>query len=135
MLQRSSGADQDAASASPRLRGGSIGGAVQILRFLLVLSVVGPVLVLACAAWLDWRETYNQAFQQGARTVQILREHALKVFEAHEVMIDQIEERIANMDWPAVRASEDVQRYLARLTRRQHLVTSIVLVGPDGKAA
>ena len=29
-----------------------------------------------------------------------------------------------------------MQRYLARLTRRQHLVTSIVIwVSPDGKAA
>ena len=135
MLQRTSSADPEAASAGPRLHRGPIGGAIGILRLLMVLSVIGPAVVLACAAWLDWRETYNQALQQGARTGQILREHALKVFEAHEVIIDQIEERIRNMDWTAVRASEDVQRYLARLTRRQHLVTSIVLVGPDGKAA
>jgi two-component system NtrC family sensor kinase len=135
MLQRNPNADPNAASSGLHLRGGSIGGAVQILRLLLVLSVVGPAVVLGCAAWLDWRETYSQALQQGARTGQILREHALKVFEAHEVIIDQIEERIRSMDWAAVRQSEDVQRYLARLTRRQHLVTSIVLVGPDGKAA
>ena len=135
MLQRSSSVDPNASSAGLHLRGGSIGGVIRILRLLLVLSVVGPAVVLACAAWLDWRETYNQALQQGARTGQILREHALKVFEAHEVILDQIEERIRNMDWAAVRQSEDVQRFLARLTRRQHLVTSIVLVAADGKAA
>ena len=135
MLQRTSNADPGAAPSGLRLHGGRIGGAIGILRLLLVLSVVGPAVVLACAAWLDWRETYNQALQSGARTAQILREHALKVFEAHELIIDQIEERIRNMDWAAVRGSDDVQRYLARLTRRQHLVTSIVLVSPDGKAA
>ena len=135
MLQRTISADPGAASPGLHLHGRSIGGAVRFLQLLLVLSVVGPAVVLACAGWLGWRDTYNQAVQQGARTAQILREHALKVFEAHEVIVDQIEERISNMDWAAVRQSEEVQRYLARLTRRQHLVTSIVLVGPDGKAA
>jgi two-component system NtrC family sensor kinase len=135
MLQRSLSADSNAKSASLRLYGGSIGGAVRILHWLLVLSVVVPTVVLACAAWFGWREIYNEAIQQGARTAQILREHALKVFEAHEVIIDQIEELIRDMDWTAVRESEDVQRYLARLTRRQHLVTSIVLISPDGRSA
>jgi hypothetical protein len=38
-----------------RLHGGRIGGAIGILRLLLVLSALGPAVVLACAAWLDWR--------------------------------------------------------------------------------
>ena len=135
MLQRNSGTDPNADATDLHLLGGSAGGAIRILQWLLVVSLVGPVVVLACAAWFDWRETYNQALQQGARTAQILREHALKVFEAHEVIIDQIEERIRDMDWDAVRASEDVARYLARLSRRQHLVTSIIVMGPDGMAA
>jgi two-component system NtrC family sensor kinase len=67
--------------------------------------------------------------------VQILREHALKVFEAHEFAIDQIEERLQGFDWPAIHASRELQAYLARLVRRQNLVTSIVLIGPDGKVA
>jgi two-component system, NtrC family, sensor kinase len=135
MLQRTSGVDPNAASAGLHLYGGSIGGAIRFLKLLLVLSVVGPAVVLAGAGWLGWRDTYIQATQQGARTAQILREHALKVFEAHDVIVDQIEERISNMDWAEVRQSEDVQRYILRLTRRQHLVTSIVLIGPDGQAA
>jgi two-component system NtrC family sensor kinase len=135
MLQRSSGTGPNADATDLHLLGGSAGGAIRILQWLLVVSLVGPVVVLACAAWFEWRETYNQALQQGARTAQILREHALKVFEAHEVIIDQIEERIRDMDWDAVRASEDVARYLGRLSRRQHLVTSIIVMGPDGMAA
>jgi two-component system NtrC family sensor kinase len=135
MLQRNSGTDPNTGAADLHLLGRSAGGAIRILQWLLALSLVGPVVVLACAAWFDWRETYSQALQQGARTAQILREHALKVFEAHEVILDQIEERIRGMDWHAVRASEDVSGYLARLSRRQHLVTSIIVMGPDGKAA
>ena len=100
MLQRTSNADPDTAPTGCACTADRIGGAIGILKLLLVLSVVGPAVVLACAAWLDWRETYNQALQQGARTAQILREHALKVFEAHELIIDQIEERIRNMDGP-----------------------------------
>ena len=65
--------------------------------------------MFAYVAWYDWRVVHDQALQEAARTVQILREHALKVFEAHEFAIDQIEERIRNIDWAAIRSSGDLQ--------------------------
>ena len=117
------------------MRGRSIGAAVRLLHVLLVVSVVVPVLAFGFAAWFDWREIGKESLQTSARTVQILREHALKVFESHEFAIDQIEERIAGMDWPAIRASQELQQYLARLARRQHVLTGIALIDPDGKAA
>jgi two-component system NtrC family sensor kinase len=116
-------------------RGRSIGGAIRLLHVLLVASVIVPAATFAFAAWYDWRSIHDQSLREAARTVQILREHALKVFEAHEFAIDQIDERIEGLDWPAIRASEGVQQYLARIAQRQHLVTSIVLVAPDGKVA
>jgi two-component system NtrC family sensor kinase len=120
------------ASATNR-RGRSIGGAVRLLHVLLVASVIVPAAAFAFAAWYGWREIHDQALHQSARIVQVLREHALKIFEAHEFVIDEVEERIKGMDWAAIRASEDVHHYIARLARRQHLVTSVVLVAPDGK--
>ena len=59
MLQRISGVDPNAASAGLHLYGGSIGGAIRFLKLLLVLSVVGPAVVLAGAGWLGWRDTYT----------------------------------------------------------------------------
>ncbi|HWL31536.1 MAG TPA: ATP-binding protein [Xanthobacteraceae bacterium] len=118
-----------------RLQGRSIGSAIRWLRLLLALSVVGPAAIFAFASWYDWRQTYDRSVLQASRTVQILREHALKVFEANEFAIDQVEERIAGMDWSEIRGSNDLHRYLARLVQRQRSVSSILLVAPDGKAA
>jgi two-component system NtrC family sensor kinase len=117
------------------LQGRSIGGAIRLLHVLLVLSIVGPLTIFAFASWYDWRETYDRSILQASRTVQILREHALKVFEANEFAIDQVGDRIQGLDWPAIRRSEDVHRYLARLARHQRSVSSILLIAPDGKAA
>jgi two-component system NtrC family sensor kinase len=113
----------------------SIGGAIRLLHVLLVAAIVVPAIMFAYVAWYDWRVVHDQALQEAARTVQILREHALKVFEAHEFAIDQIEERIHNLDWAGIRSSRELQAYLARLADRRSLVTSILLVGPDGKTA
>jgi two-component system NtrC family sensor kinase len=114
-------------------RGRSIGGAVRLLHVLLVASVIVPAAAFAYAAWWGWRDIHDQALQQSSRIVQVLREHALKIFEAHEFVIDEVDERIKGMDWSAIRASQDVHNFIARLAKRQHLVTSVVLVAPDGK--
>jgi two-component system NtrC family sensor kinase len=111
----------------------SSGGATRLLHLLMVASIIVPAAGFVFAAWFDWRETRIQAVQQAERTVQILREHALKVIEAHELIIDEVEDRLKGLDWPAIRASVDVHNHIARLARRQHLVTSIVLIGPDGR--
>jgi two-component system NtrC family sensor kinase len=113
----------------------SVGSAIRLLHVLLVASIVVPAAMLAYIAWYDWRVVHDQAMQEARRTVLILREHALKVFEAHEFAIDQIEERIRGLDWATIRSSRDLQAYLARLASRRSLVTSILLVGPDGKTA
>jgi two-component system, NtrC family, sensor kinase len=124
-----------AEASGPEVRQLSTGGAVRLLHVLLVASVIVPVAAFVVAAWFDWQELRGQAVQQSGRTVQILREHALKVFEAHEFVIDQIDERVRGMSWSEIRESREVQSYIERLAQRQNLVTSIVLVAPDGKVA
>src|SRR5262245_44774843 len=105
----------DASTRSPALGGRPIGAAVRLLHILLAVSIWVPVCASGFAAWFDWREIREEAMQNSTRTVQILREHALKVFESHEFAIDQIEERITGLDWPAIRSSQELQQYLARL--------------------
>ena len=129
----SSGPQAAPPAAAPDLGRLSIGGAIRLLHVLLAAAIVVPAVMFAYVAWYDWRVVHDQALQEAARTVQILREHALKVLEAHEFAIDQIEEHIQNLDWAAIRSSRELQAYLGRLANRRSLVTSILLVGPDGK--
>lgn len=42
-----------------------------------------------------------------ARTVQILEEHALRVFEAQQLIIDQTDQYLEGMDWRDIRTSAE----------------------------
>lgn len=116
-------------------RGESIGGAIRLLQLLIVASVIVPATVFAAAAWYAWRDIRIQAIEQAMRTAQILREHALKVFETHEFALDQIEERVKGLDWDTIRTSEELHRELVRIADRHQQVTSAYVVDPDGRLA
>jgi two-component system NtrC family sensor kinase len=135
-----SGTNPTVAAAAPgappfNLRGRSIGGAIRLLKLLIVASVVVPAAVFVGAAWYDWREVRHQATGQALRTAEILREHALKVFETHEFAIDQVDDHVRGLDWQTIRTSEKVHRYLAQIAKRHQQVNSIYLVAPDGRLA
>jgi two-component system NtrC family sensor kinase len=122
----------DPADGSQRAPGG---GTIRLLHILLIAAVIVPLAVFAGASWFDWSEVRSQATLQATRTAQILREHAIKVFESHEFALDLIDDRIRGLDWAAIRDSSEVQQFLARIVSRQYLVNSIALVAPDGQVA
>jgi two-component system NtrC family sensor kinase len=124
-----------AAPAALIARDESLGSTIGLLRLLIVASVIVPSIVFVAASWHSWRDIGNQAIEQASRTAQILREHALKVFETHEFALDQIEERAQGYSWDAMRASEDLHRALVKIADRHEQVRSAYVVGPDGRLA
>jgi len=116
-------------------RGESIGGAIRLLKILLVASVIVPIAVFAAASWYAWLDIRSQAIEQASRTAQILREHALKVFETHELALDEIADRIRGLSWEAIEASKDLHEAFVRTTDRHDQVTSAFVVSPKGFVA
>jgi PAS domain S-box-containing protein len=81
----------------------------------------------------------EQVLQDGeraiARTIKILEEHALRVFEAQQLIIDQTDQYLGNMTWSEIRASEEVHLFLQRTAAASPHVDGLWLVPPDGRTA
>src|SRR5690606_23352325 len=105
------------------------------MRALLVVSVAVPLLAFAFVAWFLRTELLEHAREQVEQTATVLEEHALRVFEAQQLIIDRVDQRIAGMSWDEIRGSADVHGYLARLTETSPHVDGLWLIPPGGRTA
>ena len=69
------------------------------------------------------------------RTIKILEEHALRVFEAQQLIIDQTDQYLGDMAWSDIRVSEAVHGFLKRTAAGSPHVDGLWLVPPDGRTA
>ena len=107
--------------------------AVGLLQVLLVLSIAGPVTLFLVASAFTYRAAYQDAEHKLARTTEVAREHALKVFDSHRLIAAQVNEILGNMSDAEIGHNE------ARLHAALHdLITdlpqveSVLVVGKDG---
>lgn len=93
-------------------------------------------LILFAAFALDQRKATLKAGENAARrTVQVMEEHALRVFEAQQLIIDQVDQYLGDMNWTEIRASQAVHLRLKELAERSPHVDGLWLVPPDGRTA
>ena len=100
---------------------------------LIVASVLLPAMLFAFAAWTSYGETLNAAEARVERTVRILQEHALKVFETNRLVIQQVNTRLRFMDWSREADREDLHRMLEDLQRDLDQVSTITVVNAEGR--
>src|SRR5690606_41110302 len=81
---------------------------VRTLRVLLVLSVVGPAVLFALAAINDYLRLYQQAHELVRKNVDILHEHALKVLETQELVVDRLNAMLRGYDRETIAGSEEM---------------------------
>src|SRR5947209_271358 len=90
----------------------SAGAAVRMLRAALVAAVLVPVLLFAVAAWQSRKQELAKLDLTAQKTADMLREHALKVFETHELVLARVMDRIRGLDWGTIRSSREVHDFL-----------------------
>jgi two-component system NtrC family sensor kinase len=113
----------------------SAGGAVIALRILLVASLVLPALLFAYGAAVSHRDHFATAQEQLRRTTDILREHATKVLETDELVIDRVNEIVAGMTDDDILANErELHERLRALIRNLPQILDIFVVSADGRA-
>ena len=71
-----------------------------------------PALLFALAAWQNYRKTLEDAEARVERTIGILHEHAIKVFETHRLVIQQVRGCIRFVDWTREEDRADLYRLL-----------------------
>lgn len=114
---------------TPRARGRT----AALERALLLVSVVLPAALLGLAAWQSYREVLATGENQIERTLRILQEHAVKVFETHRLAIDQVAGRIRFIDWGQEADRADLHGLLKQLGETLDQVATITVTDPEGR--
>src|SRR6266436_1647988 len=108
--------------------------AIRLLQLMMVASVVLPLVLFAFAAWLNYRHEYAVADDRIERSLDILHEHTLKVFQTVERAIAEVNEIVRGM------SDDDIRSDQLRLHERvKHIVDAlpqvraIFLIDRDGR--
>jgi two-component system NtrC family sensor kinase len=99
---------------------------------LLFVSILLPLGLFGLAAHENRRDVERAAELRVERTTRILHEHALKVFETHQLMIDQINERLLTLNWSNAKDVESLHQQLAHLQALLPQIAAIIITDPDG---
>jgi signal transduction histidine kinase len=92
-----------------------IGRLVRCLRAVLVAAILLPAVVFGAVAWQSYGASLREAQRSAGERARIVEEHALKVFERDDLLIDSIADRLAPIDWQrpdAAAAAASVLRHL-----------------------
>jgi len=89
--------------------------AIRLLQLMMIASVVLPVVLFVFASWLSYRHEHAVADDRIDHSLDIVHEHALKVFQTGERAIAEVEEVVRGMPDDAIVA--DQQRLHDRLKR------------------
>jgi signal transduction histidine kinase/CheY-like chemotaxis protein len=106
---------------------------VRLLQVLAAAALLLPVLFFAFASALSYRSTDALADERIERSLDVLQEQALKVFQSMHLALDTIDYMVAGLSETEIRANE--QRLHMRLRQIQSAlpeVQSIWIFGPTG---
>src|SRR5438067_1633676 len=109
--------------------------AIRLLQLMMIASVVLPAVLFIFASWVSYRHEYAVADDRIERSLDILHEHTLKVFQTVERAIAEVEEIVRGMPDAAIR--RDQPRLHARI---KHIVDAlpqlraIFLIDREGRA-
>jgi two-component system, NtrC family, sensor kinase len=85
------------------------------LRLLLGASFAVPLLLLAIAAWQNFRLVQVQAEQRVMIETGQLHEHARSAFETYALVLAWIDDRIQGLDWERIENDRGLRRFLSDL--------------------
>jgi len=98
----------------------------------MLTAVVVPAAIFTAAAYYNRLDVMREGRESITRTTAIMREHARKVFDSADLLLDRIDDRIAGADNDQIAAPE-VSAFLARLRDRFDQVASIWIADESGK--
>jgi two-component system, NtrC family, sensor kinase len=106
---------------------------VRLLQVLAASALLLPLLAFAFASFLSYRATHALADERIERSLDVLQEHALKVFQSMNLALDTIESMLAGLSAADIRDREAVlHTRLRQIQSTLPEVQSIWIFGPDG---
>ncbi|MEJ1977078.1 MAG: ATP-binding protein [Acetobacteraceae bacterium] len=114
-------------------RVGTHANASKLLRLLLGASIVLPASLFGIGAWVSYRTAFQDSGTDTARSADVAREHAAKVFDTQRLVAERVGDLVDGMDDAAIAGNETVlhQRLLA-ITADFPQVQSVVVLDAEG---
>ena len=103
------------------------------LRILLISTFCIPTLAFAIASILTYRAMFATAEARIAQLSEVATEHASKVFETSELVLDRIADRVSKRSWDEIANSNDVHDFLLEMKASLPQASAIGVIGPDGR--
>jgi two-component system NtrC family sensor kinase len=109
--------------------------AIRLLKLMMVASIVLPAILFVFAAWVSYRNTESVNDERIDRSLDILHEHALKVFQTVERTFAEIGEVTRGMPDDDIRANEStLHDRLKRIADTLPQLQGIVIMDRTGHA-
>ena len=99
---------------------------------LIAAAILLPIVLFGLAAWQSYDATLRDAEGRVERTARILEEHAIKVFETHRLVIQQVEGRLRFVDWSKPEDQLDLHAMLKSLEAELDQVATITVTDAKG---
>src|SRR5215467_6765864 len=107
--------------------------AVRLLQLMMVASVVLPAVLFIFASWLSYRHEYAAADDRIERSLDILHEHTLKVFQTVERAMAEVKEIVRDLPDDVVRSDQvRLQARLKNIVDALPQLRAIFLVDREG---
>src|SRR5215467_4361149 len=108
--------------------------AIRLLQLMMVASVVLPALLFAFAGWLNYRHEHDLADDRIERSLDILHEHTLKVFQTVERTIAEVDEVVRGMSDQEIRADQPrLHDRIKHIVDALPQLRAIFLIDRDGR--
>jgi PAS domain S-box-containing protein len=91
-----------------------------------------PALLFFLIIWQDYNSIIGNAKTDAVRTAKIFEQHALNVFETHQLVAERINDRLKDMSWDQIGHSKEIQSYLAEIEKEYPQVFAIWLADSSG---
>jgi two-component system, NtrC family, sensor kinase len=108
--------------------------AIRLLQLMMIASLVLPAALFAYASWNDYGAVHAVADERIDRSLDVMQEQALKVFETVDRTFAEVEEVVRGMSDDQIRAAQaTLHPRLERIAGVMPQLQAIVLVGRDGR--
>src|SRR5215469_15953088 len=108
--------------------------AVRLLQLMLVASIVLPLMLFFFAGWVNYRNERSIADERIERSLDILHEHTLKVFQTVERSIAEVNEIVRGMSDDDIRRDQlHLHERMKRIVDALPEVRAIFLINRDGR--
>ena len=108
--------------------------AIRLLQLMMIASVVLPAALFAYASWVSYRDMQAVTDERIGRSLDVMQEHALKVFQTIDRTFAEVNEILRGMSDEDIRVDQArLHERLARIVATMPQLYGILLVGADGR--